>query len=145
MTKDWYNRVATSQGGYVQTWSLIKEGRSGRDVFGERLHALLEPHQTVLDAGCGSGEFALALAPRVRHVVGFDYAEKMVEAARTNAAAIQANVTFVQSDARGFAWEPEAFDVIYSRRGPTSILLRPELLKPGGRVLGVHSGSLERI
>jgi SAM-dependent methyltransferase len=123
-----------------------KEGCSGEDVFSERLHALLEPHQMVLDAGCGSGEFALALAPKVRHVVGFDFAEKMVDAARANAVAGgQSNVTFVQSDARSFAWESAAFDVIYSRRGPTSILLRPELLKPGGWLLGVHSGNLELI
>jgi SAM-dependent methyltransferase len=146
MTKGWYNHVATTQGGYVQTWSSTKEGRSGEDAFSERLHALLEAHQTVLDAGCGSGEFALALASRVRHVVGFDYAEKMVEAAWANAVlGGQPNVTFVQSDARSFAWEPEAFDIIYSRRGPTSILLRPELLRPGGWLLGVHSGNLEAI
>lgn len=146
MSKDWYNRVATTQGGYVQTWSSTKEGRSGEDVFEARLHALLKPHQTVLDAGCGSGEFALEVAARVRRVVGFDFAEKMAEAARNNtAAAGRTNVTFVQSDARSFAWEPGAFDVIYSRRGPTSILLRPELLKPGGWLLGVHSGNLEMI
>jgi SAM-dependent methyltransferase len=146
MTKDWYDRIATTQGGYVQTWSSTKEGCSGEDVFSERLHALLEPHQMVLDAGCGSGEFALALAPKVGRVVGFDYAEKMVEAARINAVATeQPNVTFMQSDARSFAWGLGAFDIIYSRRGPTSILLRPELLKPGGWMLGVHSGNLEMI
>lgn len=130
----------------MQTWSSTKEGRSGEDVFEARLSALLEPHQTVLDAGCGSGEFALEVAARVRRVVGFDFAERMVEAARNNASAAgRANVTFVQGDARSFAREPETFDVVYSRRGPTSILLRPELLKPGGWLLGVHSGNLETI
>ncbi len=146
MTKDWYNHIALTQGGYVQTWSSTKEGRSGEDAFSERLHALLKPHQTVLDAGCGSGEFALAIASRVRYLVGFDFAKTMVEAARTNLeAAGQPNVTFLQGTARTFEYELERFDIIYSRRGPTSILLRPELLKPGGWLLGVHSGNVDII
>ena len=35
----------------------------------------------------------------------------------------------------------ELLDGIYSRRGPTSIFLRPDLLKSGGWLLGIHSGN----
>lgn len=41
MTKARYNRIATTQGSYVQAWSSMKAGRSGEDFFSKRLRALL--------------------------------------------------------------------------------------------------------
>lgn len=40
------------------------------------------PHARVLDAGCGTGYFALELARAGYHVVGFDIADKAIAAAR---------------------------------------------------------------
>jgi glycine/sarcosine N-methyltransferase len=51
--------------------------------------------QRVLDAACGTGQHAIALARRGYQVVGADLSAAMVERARENAAALGAEVTFV--------------------------------------------------
>lgn len=138
--RDWYERVAARDGGYVRTWASTREGRSGEDAFEELLRSLLAPHLRVLDAGCGSGDFTLRVAPRVRHVIGFDYANGMIRAAQANLVRSGArNAAFVHASSRDLPFEPASFDLIYSRRGPTSILLRPDLLAPGGWMVGIHS------
>lgn len=143
---EWYENVASAQGGYVKGWSSEVEGFSGETAFTERLISLLTPTMTVLDAGCGSGEFTLAVAPKVRKIVGFDYAKGMIEAATTNARRTAAtNATFIHASSRDLDAEPASFDLIYCRRGPTSILLRTDLLKPGGWLLGVHSHRQELV
>ncbi|HEX7005117.1 MAG TPA: class I SAM-dependent methyltransferase [Trueperaceae bacterium] len=136
----WYDRVAERFGGYTQTWSSVVEGRSGEDAFVELLHSRLEPHMHVLDAGCGSGEFTLEVSRHSARVTGFDFAAKMIAAADENAARSGTNkVRFEHADTRDLPFGAESFDLIYSRRGPTSILLHPELLRPGGWMIGVHS------
>ncbi len=138
--KEWYESVAHSQGGYVKRWDSVVDGVSGETAFTERLNSLLTPAMTVLDAGCGSGEFTLTVAPRVERITGFDFAGGMIEAATANALAGHVgNATFLRANARDLVAAPGSFDLIYSRRGPTSILLRSDLLKPGGWMLGVHS------
>jgi SAM-dependent methyltransferase len=51
----------------------------------------------VLDAACGTGQHAIALAQRGYEVVGADVSEGMIAQARHNAAAEVAPVTFVQA------------------------------------------------
>ena len=54
------------------------------------LSALLDEHppaDPVLDVGCGSGDFALALARRGLHVLGVDVVEAAIAQARAKAAA----------------------------------------------------------
>ena len=56
-------------------------------------HIDFDPHDTVLDIGCGGGNTLARMAERVTegHLVGIDYAETSVEASRTfNAGLIEA-------------------------------------------------------
>ncbi|MBV2163072.1 MAG: class I SAM-dependent methyltransferase [Comamonas sp.] len=62
---------------------------------------------SLLDIGCGPGTIALAVAPRLRHVVGLDYSPAMLDALRTRAAAQGLN--YVQALHR--AWEDDWSDV----------------------------------
>lgn len=48
--------------------------------------AWLSDADTVLDFGCGSGEYSLDIASSVQHIHGIDLSGKMIELARQNAA-----------------------------------------------------------
>jgi SAM-dependent methyltransferase len=107
----------------------------------ERLRLLVAPagDERAVDAGCGPGTLALALAPLVREVVGVDLVPELLEAARRNA---PENATFVAGDATRLAFERGEFDLACSRR-TIHHLARPELAiaelarvtRPGGRIL----------
>lgn len=73
---------------------------------------------TVLDIGCGSGIYAIALAGRAAHVTGIDLSGKMVEYARLKAAdAGCANVEFAQGDFRTMRLDGP-FDVVIAHLTP---------------------------
>lgn len=76
----------------------------------ERLQRLLPLHGTerVLDAGCGTGALAEALAPRAREVVGVDLDERYLEQARATGAP---TCTFLVGDAAALPFPDGAFDV----------------------------------
>ena len=63
--------------------------------------------QSLLDVGCGPGTIALALAPRLRQVVGLDYSAAMLQAMREQAEARG----LPQVQALHKAWEDDWSDV----------------------------------
>jgi ubiquinone/menaquinone biosynthesis C-methylase UbiE len=77
--------------------------------------------ERVLDVGCGCGQSTLQLAARVGAsgaVLGVDISRPMLERARDRAVAAGVrNARFEMADAQTFAFEPEAFDVAFSRFG----------------------------
>jgi len=60
----------------------------------------------VLDAGCGTGDVALALAARGAQVVGVDPSREMLRLARAKAP----HIAWVQADALHLPFRPGAFD-----------------------------------
>ncbi|MCQ5091510.1 class I SAM-dependent methyltransferase [Slackia exigua] len=93
---------------------------TGDDPFIRMLDDEVEftPDMRVLDIGCGSGIYGLALASRVGEVVGIDISPKMIEAAREKACALDArNVRFVQGDFRDMAFDG-GFDLVFAHMTP---------------------------
>jgi ubiquinone/menaquinone biosynthesis C-methylase UbiE len=99
----------------------------------------------VLDLACGSGRHALALAPTVAHVVGYDRTARFLKHARERARKLSIrNVTWVRGDMRKLAYRSE-FDAAYnyftawgyySDEENLDVLVRVrKALKPGGRFL----------
>ncbi len=104
-----------------------------------RLLAPFSGDERALDAGCGTGALAYALAPRVAEVVGVDPSPAFLEAARRGA---PANCTFLEADATALPFEYGAFDlsgclrVLHHVRRPELVVSElARVTRPGGRIL----------
>lgn len=78
----------------------------------------LQPGESVLDIGCGSGQLCRQAAARVApggRVTGVDIAERLVGLARERAAGT--SDTYLVGDAQDLVLAPAAFDAVISRFG----------------------------
>ncbi|MGI9413238.1 MAG: methyltransferase domain-containing protein [Hyphomicrobiales bacterium] len=68
----------------------------------------------VLDAGCGTGNYALEIARHVGHVTAFDFNERMIAEARTKAAGAKLNdrIAFRAGKLPALPFEPGSFDAV---------------------------------
>jgi SAM-dependent methyltransferase len=108
----------------------------------DRVRRLLGPftgNEVALDAGCGTGSLAFALAPHVAEVVGVDIRADYLEAARASA---PANVRLVEGDVMALPFGYAEFDLGCTHRVLHHVR-RPELAvsevarvtRPGGKLL----------
>lgn len=76
--------------------------------------ALLSPMEgkTILDVGCGLGDFAVFLARQGARVTGIDIGENLVAAARALADVNQVDCDFRQGSITNLPVEPESFDLV---------------------------------
>jgi ubiquinone/menaquinone biosynthesis C-methylase UbiE len=108
------------------------------------LISLLSPlagDERALDAGCGTGALACALAAHVAEVVGVDSDERYVEAAR---ASCPENCSFLVGDVAALPFDYGAFDlagclrVLHHVRRPELVVAElARVTRPGGIVLVV--------
>ncbi len=137
-SRAWYAQLAAETGVYEYPWTQVLSAPSGETLFDTLLEGLLTPEVHVLEAGCGHGRDAQRYAGRVRSYTGYDFIPAYVTRARENV-----------PEAEFVVWDssrepvPERFkgrfDLVFSRRGPTSVVLHLlELCAPGARVLCVH-------
>ena len=107
----------------------------------ERVRRLLGPFtgdEAALDAGCGTGALAFALAPHVAEVVGVDTRADYLEAGQS---AAPENVRFVEGDVTALPFGYASFDLACCHRVLHHVR-RPELAvselvrvtRPGGRL-----------
>ncbi|MGH7642091.1 MAG: class I SAM-dependent methyltransferase [Candidatus Dormibacteria bacterium] len=102
--------------------------------------AELRPNHRVLDVATGTGNVALAAAPRVSEVVGLDITAQMLAHAKALAAEREIrNVTFLRGDAEQLPFPGGSFDRVLVRSAPHHFKqLIPALseayrvLRPGG-------------
>ncbi len=104
-----------------------------------RLLAPLSGEERALDAGCGTGALAFALAPHVVEVIGVDPSPEYLEAARQGA---PANCVFLEGDATTLQFEYGSFDIggclrlLHHVRRPELVVSElARVTRPGGRIL----------
>ncbi|MEK6792024.1 MAG: class I SAM-dependent methyltransferase [Deltaproteobacteria bacterium] len=106
--------------------------------------AALRPGQRALDAGCGTGIYALALAQKGLSVVASDSSPEMIGLAASKAAARSVNVEFVEASVQRLPFRDNEFDLVvaigvlcFVNSKARSIALKEmrRVLKPGGRIV----------
>jgi SAM-dependent methyltransferase len=107
-----------------------------------RVRRLLGPftgNEVALDAGCGTGSLAFALAPLVAEVVGVDTRADYLEAGR---AAAVANVRLVEGDVMALPFGYAEFDIgcchrvlHHVRRPELAVSELARVTRPGGKIL----------
>jgi SAM-dependent methyltransferase len=121
------------------------------------LETLFKEHgvQSVLDAACGTGYHAIALAQRGYEVAGTDLSAAMIERARQNAQAEGAGVRFVVAGLGELATLGKAFDAVLCLGNSLPHLLSAEavgkaladfaaVLRPGG-LLAIQNRNFDQV
>jgi len=100
------------------------------------------PGMSVLDVGCGTGNYVLELAKQGLTVTGVDVSPAMLERARAKAAAGNLGVSLRLADAAALPFDDGSFDAVLSVTAlefvPDPALALREayrVLKPGGRLV----------
>lgn len=80
-------------------------------------------------------------------LVGFDNSTELLKIAEElKLHCDKENVQFVYASTREeLPFEDSRFDLIYDRRGPTSILNHSRILRSGGTIFGIHSVEKNRV
>ena len=120
----------------------------------EIVYDYLKDSQQVLDAGTGTGRFAIYLAQRGINVVAIDSSKEMVEIARKKAQqeGCQHRIHFIVSDIENLPFKDESFDgfcsitvLIHFACRDYAVSELSRVLKPGGiAVLDVPNKLLSR-
>jgi ubiquinone/menaquinone biosynthesis C-methylase UbiE len=123
----------------VELRLALQERRSAD--LAQRVRRLLGPFtgdEAALDAGCGTGAVAFALAPQVAEVVGVDTRADYLDAARE---AASANVRFVEGDVMALPFGYAEFDLVcchrvlhHVRRPELAVSELARVARPGGKI-----------
>jgi SAM-dependent methyltransferase len=123
----------------VELRQALQEERASD--LAQRVRRLLGPFsgtEAVVDAGCGTGALAFALAPHVAEVVGVDTRADYLEAAR---AAAPENVRFLEGDVMALPFGYGEFDIAachrvlhHVRRPELAVSELARVTRLGGRV-----------
>lgn len=141
MGVEWYDMIARRNGGYKSRAVYTIVGKSAEDIFEERLINMLPQFKSVMDAGCGHGEFTLRVSKYANKITGFDNSTELITIAQSllNSNVID-NVEFIYATTKSeLPFCDGQFDLIYDRRGPTSIINHNRVLSSGGTIFGIHT------
>ena len=111
----WANVDRTAEAGAFVSYLDTVSAREEVQAYKRRTFALLAPREgsRILDAGCGTGDDAIALAELVGaagQVVGVDFSAAMVEEARNRVAGRALPVRFEVGDVHRLAFADGTFD-----------------------------------
>lgn len=135
--------VARQFGEVAEHYRTSTVHASGEDLAQLVRIAALRGDEIVLDAGCGAGHTALALAPVAHHVIAVDLSEAMLTQAKILAQERRlVNLTFAREDVETLPYHDATFDLVVSRYSahhwphPQQALRELfRVLRPGGRLL----------
>lgn len=112
----------------------------------------LRPGAALLDAGCGTGQWATAFAALGCRVTGVDLAPEMIDRARRHAAERDVAVAWRVADLTRLPDPDAAFDAVHARAAlqfvpdPAATLREfRRVLRPGGRLYASVPGALSPI
>ena len=107
--KQWYEELFTD---YANTYDKEKFTKGTiQEVDFIESEIDFDRTRKILDVGCGTGRHAIELAKRGYRVTGIDLSENQLRKAKEKAEIEGVEVTFLQRDARDFAFE-EPFDLV---------------------------------
>ena len=111
-------------GDYALPWKQELLGVSGEEMFVALLEQHISAAKSVLEAGCAGGRDAALYAPSAKSWMGYDFAPQFLETARSKGIP---NASFVdwhssREPIPTVILEAAPFDLIVSRRGPTSVI-----------------------
>jgi SAM-dependent methyltransferase len=154
---EWIERSRAAWDARAERWDARSEANArapDRDVDLDRIWTALRLHvdARVLDAGCGSGQFALALAARGARVIGIDLSPEMIRHARQHAWEQEREVEWRVGDVTCLADPLAVYDAIHARvlfqllpDIPSALREFRRVLRPGGRLLASVPGALSPI
>ena len=143
MIKDFYDKVAKKFGKYHTGARYITEypDDEPEEVFKGKLLGLSGKDKIALDVGCADGRFTLSIVSYFKRVIAIDISIGMLNSAKKiQEKSPVTNVSFEEQNAEKTTYPNEAFDIIYSRRGPTPFSEFYRLLKPNGYFAGINIG-----
>jgi SAM-dependent methyltransferase len=122
------------------------------DLDRTKVALALESGASILDAGCGTGQFAIAFAERGLRVVALDLAPAMIQRAMAHGAVAGVDVDWRVGDLTSVAVEDGAFDAVHARMAlqfvpdlPAALARIRAVLRPGGRLYASVPGALSPI
>jgi SAM-dependent methyltransferase len=131
----------------IETLRGTTEKPNPEDRFTGLVFERLRPEDSVLDVGCGDGNWLrLVVAPKVSRTIGVDYGIARLEQARdAQRAARVPGLDYAWADARRLPFADASFTALINRRGPLTAsdeYLREGLraLKPDGLVFEIGIG-----
>lgn len=125
-------------------WYVEKLGNFVDQVETEAALELFSPRSgmTLLDAGCGTGNFSLKLARQGCHVLGVDISPDMLSIARHKAEQEQLSIEFLEMDLYDLHFADHSFDGVFTMAAwefikdeERAFAEMYRVLKPGGKLL----------
>lgn len=109
IVKDQFNKQAQN----FDRWSITQDEKNHQALF---VFCGIQPGDTLLDAACGTGAFAIFAAKRINAVKGIDISEGMIEVARQQAKnSGLKNIEFICTDVENIPGGNESFPVVLSK------------------------------
>ncbi|SES89992.1 ubiquinone biosynthesis O-methyltransferase [Natronincola peptidivorans] len=125
-------------------WYESKMGRFVDEVETNLAFSMFVPQKgmTILDVGCGTGNFSIKLAELGCKVVAIDLSEEMLKVARRKVEEKELDITFHTMDVYDIKLEENQFDAVFSMAA-FEFIKEPQkaytemmrVLKPGGELL----------